>query len=465
MQHVSAAGALDRFSDRSLLVRAVVALAVLALALVGCGTVMPGAVVGGAGVDGAGVDATATGVGPGVTDKSVKVVFVGTDLEGVKAVTGFKTADAGDPKAQVAALEKWVNAHGGIGGRKLDAVFKLYDATDDSPAAEEQFCNQITQDDRAFAVVLTGQLQSNARPCYAKRETLILDATLVATDRQAYQEMAPYLWSPAYPEYDGTVRALINTLDDEGFFKDRDKVGVVADDTPINRRVVEGLATSMLKDLGVTPEIGWVDTTDLGSLFQGNEQAAVTFRTAGLDRVMFLGGARLASIFATVAKTQEFTATYAVSSFDSPGFFVNNPDTVPPESLKGMVGISFNPAGDVADAQLPFPRSGPEKQCLKIYQDAGITFSSRESARVALPYCDAARLLRAGAADLTDNVNASAWGAAVQEIGDSFVPATGFAGGLTPESYSGSGAYRVMAFDDECACFKYEGDDVAFPQD
>ena len=167
----------SRWRDRSLVLRTAAVGVVAALALVGCGTMMPGADSGGAAL---------VGSGPGVSDESLKVVFVGVDLAAVAKLTGFKVADAGDPDAQVEALEDWVNAHGGVGGRQLDAVFRLYDAASDSPAAEEQLCNEITQDDQAFAVVLTGQFQTNARPCYAQRKTLVLDATLVATDTTAY---------------------------------------------------------------------------------------------------------------------------------------------------------------------------------------------------------------------------------------------------------------------------------------
>lgn len=449
--------------DRPLLLRGGAVLAAAVLAMAGCGTVMPGAMVGGDSVTGGGVSATATGLGPGVTDDSVKVVFVGVDLDKVKDLTGFVTADAGDPEKQVQALEDWVNDHGGIGGRTLDAVFRMYDASTDSPAAEEQLCNKITQDDQAFAVVLTGQFQSNARPCYAQRQTLVLDATLVATDDATYDELSPYLWSASYPAYDGFVDAYIHSLADQGFFEGEEKVGVVADDNPINHRVIEDLAKPLFDEVGIEPEVAWVDSTDQGSLFEGNDQAAVTFRTAGIDRVMFLGGSRLASIFATVASAQSFTARYALSSFDNPTFFVNNPQTVPPEVLEGAVGLGFNSSQDVPDEQRAFPDGKAEETCLEMYDASGISFKTREGARVALPYCDAVRLLAAGAEKLTDNFNASAWGAAVQQLGSSFTPATGFAGALGPDRSAASGAYRPMRFDAACNCFVYEGDDVEFP--
>ena len=149
---------------------------------------------------------------------TVKVVFVSLDVAAVAKITGFNLADAGDLEAQVQALEDWVNANGGVGGRPLDAIYRRYDPANDSPAAEEQLCNEITQDDRAFAAVLTGQLQANARPCYAKRHTLVLDATLVATDNAMFKEFAPYLWNPSFPEYSGFAKALISTLDGRSYF-------------------------------------------------------------------------------------------------------------------------------------------------------------------------------------------------------------------------------------------------------
>ena len=86
-----------RDHDRSLLLRAAAVVAGAGLALAGCGTVMPGAVVGDR-ATGCGLRQH-PGVGPGVTDDTVKVVFVGVDLKAHQKLTGFKTADAGDPEA------------------------------------------------------------------------------------------------------------------------------------------------------------------------------------------------------------------------------------------------------------------------------------------------------------------------------------------------------------------------------
>ncbi|BAL90956.1 hypothetical protein AMIS_57360 [Actinoplanes missouriensis 431] len=431
--------------DGPLLMRIGAVLGVAVVAYTGCGALMPG----GNGT----VQASASGTGPGVTEDSVKVVFVGTDLTKTASLTGFTNADVGKPEEQVEALASWVNANGGIAGRKLEAVYREYEASNDSPAAETTLCSRITQDDEAFAVVLTGQLQSNARPCYAQRQTLMLDATLIANGRSTFSELSPYLWTASFPEYDAFATSFLSVLSRQKFFEGRDRAGLVAADTPANKAVFEDIVTPFADKEGIDVTVSWIDTTSLGTLNSGLTQAAVNFRGRKIDRVFFLGGARIAPFFMTSAAANSYTARYGISTFDSPSFMVSNPGTIPPAALKGMVGVGFAPGYDVPDSQMAFPDSEAEKTCQKIYAGAGITFRARENARVAFTYCDAALLLQSAARDLGPNLNASAWATAARSA--EFATATGlgeFGGG-----HAAGTAYRVLKFDAGCGCFTYEG--------
>ncbi len=443
--------------DRSALLRLTGVAAAVALVVAGCGTWMPGGNTTDLVADASGPD------GPGVTADAVTVDYIAVDLDAVKKLTGFNTASVGDQKAQVKALADWVNANGGIGGRKMKANYRLYDAQTDSPAAEEQLCNLVTQDDKAFAVVMTGQYQTNARPCYTDRQTLVLDASLYAMSQDYLDDASPYLWTASFPEYHAFVRSFVRVLGEQDFFEGEKSVGLVAADSPLNRSTIEDLAVPLLKKAGVTPVVSWVDTTDTGSLFEGLTQAAVTFRSKKVDRVMFLGGSRLASVFASVAATQDgFTPRYAISSFDNPTFFVNNPDTIPAGTMDGMVGIGFHPPQDVPDEELPFPTAAAEKECLAIYKAAGITFPTREAARVALPYCDATRLLKLGADNVAADAsfNAAAWADAVDANGSDFQTASGFGNELGDGGRAASGAYRVLKYDEDKGHFVYVGPEV-----
>ncbi len=441
------------WQDRSVLLRSSALAAGLALALVGCGAVMPGAKVD--------VQAVASQDGPGVSDESVKVVFIAVDLDAVQKLTGFETASVGDQEAQIQALEDWVNDNGGLGGRDMEAVYRLYDAAKDTPAAEEQLCNQITQDDKAFAVVLTGQYQPNARPCYAQRQTLMLDAALMPHDEQYYEELHPYLWTASYPEYGAFATGMVDALDEQGFFEGADRIGVIASDSEVNRRVGDNLVVPALEKLGVEADLAWIDSTDTTTIFTGLTQAATTYQGKGVDRVMFLGGARMAPLFASVSGTTGFTARMAVSSFDNPTYFVNNPTKIPEGVTDGMVGLGFHPPVEVKDDVLPFP-GDQEKVCTDIYADGGVEFASRESARVALPYCDATRLLKLGADQLDGSLNATSWAEAIGSAGAEFTTASGFGGALGGDSHAAAGGYFLMRFDDGCGCYVYEGEERSF---
>lgn len=428
--------------DWPLLFRIGVVVLATTLAYTSCGALMPGQ----------NASVPIGGDGPGVTADAVEVVFIGTDLSKTASMTGFQQPDVGKPADQVKALESYVNAHGGIGGRRLAAVYREYEASNDSPAAETTLCSQITQDDHAFAVVLTGQLQSNARPCYAQRRTLMLDATLIADDKATFTRLQPYLWTASFVEYDAFTTSFLKVLTKEQFFAGRDRAGLVAADTPANHAAYDDIVAPTLAKAGVTVTVSWIDTTSLSSLNTGLSQAAVNFRGKKIDRVFFLGGARIAPFFMTSAVAQSFTARYGISTFDSPSFMVANPSLIPAAALQDMVGVGFAPGYDVPDSQLSFPDTDAEKNCQKIYADAGITFAERQNARVAFGYCDAVLLLQAGAGK--GDLNAASWAATAQKA--EFVTATGF-GASAASGYAKGTGYRVLKYDAACPCFTYQG--------
>lgn len=454
------------WSDKSALIRSGLVSVGLVLSLAACGALMPG---NNPGVGGPSPQAV-PGDGPGVTDESVKVVFIGTDLKKVEELTGFTTEDPGNLKKQAEALETWVNANGGLAGRKMEAVYRLYDASTDTPATEEQLCKQITQDDKAFAVVLTGQFQPNARPCYAQAKTLMFDSILMASDQQYYEELAPFLWAPSFPEYGAFARALVDALEGEGMIAKGQSMGVVAADNDINKRVYENIVKPRLEKSGVDFQVSWIDTTDMSSLFATLPEAATSFRNKGFKNVMFLGGNRMASMFDSSAGSVQFKARYGISSYDNATYFINNPGQLSsPEMRSGMFGVGFHPPQEVtSDAQLAFPNEN-EKPCIDIYKESGITWDTREGARVALPYCDAVKLLKLGADALDEDgdFNAWTWSDGVKKNAADFQTASGWGNGLVDENgswvgYAGAGAYRHMRFDEAAGQFAYEGEERQF---
>jgi hypothetical protein len=440
------------------------ALLAAALVVTGCSTTKSGQVD--SGPVGQGSLGGDTNPSPGVTADTVVVGAIFTDLGTVTEQLGFKSDPLGDPDKQVAALTQWVNANGGLGGRQMDLVKKIYKAETDSPQAEEALCRSWTQDVGAFAVVLTGQLQANARKCYAKGRTVMVDNASYPLDRQGYAELAPYLWAPGNPVYEDFLPEYVTSLNEQEFFTDAAAVGVVSAESPTNRRAWETLLKPALAEVGVTdPQIGFVDTLDVAAINTSLFQIAQDFKEAGVDRVLFLGGARLAGLWPISAQINGVNARLGLSSFDNPAFFGRNPDLWTSSGFTenpatGAVGISFQPATDIDDAQLPFPSSFSEQQCASIYAAGGITFATRQEARLPFQLCDAILFLKSSMDRVQGEVTPRSFGEAAAALQGQFQSSGNYATYFSVERQGGPAASRNMKFDTACSCLVLTGDQV-----
>ena len=356
---------------------------------------------------------------PGVSDDTVTLSFIITDTSAVAAAFGWETPDEGDREAQLDALVEHFNATGGLAGRQIEAKSIVFNAITDGPVAEEALCNTITQDHKAFAVVLTGQLQENARPCYRNANTLMFDATLYPVDNAGFEALAPYYWSPLLPSYDDLVSGLAAGLIADGWF-DGATIGVIAIESDLGQRVYEEQFLPRLADAGVeVASYNTIDPTDGTSFNNDQLQAIINFKEAGVDKVVAIGGSRLVSWFIDTSITQNFAPAYAVSSYDAPEFNVFNY----PEMMTGASGISVLPGYDVEDDQYAFPAGDAEQECADIFAAAGLEFQERANIRTGLMFCDVFRLLRAASPHLTE-LSAQGVTDAVWTLGDGFQPAS-----------------------------------------
>lgn len=430
-------------------------LAVLGLLAAACGATQPDAPATTSPDPGTG-ETTATAAptsGPGVTDEEVRVGFVITDLSRIETALGLDVPEQGDVEAQILAITDYINETGGIGGRTMVPFIREFDALLDSPLVEEELCNAITQDDRVFAVVLTGQFQDNARPCYAARDTLMLDTTFYPVDAADHRELAPYLWSFTVTEYSNLVSALITGLALSGWF-DGATLGVLGPDNDITDAAYDE-AAALLDSLGLEVAArGRIDTTDAATFQPSIDAAVLEFKDAGITHVLTLGGNRVQPFFMQFAELQNYTPTYALTSYDSPVFSIESF----PASVEGALGVSVIPAYDVADDQYPFPANETEELCISILERTGDRFPTRANARTGLQYCDAALLLQRGAEPLTDVLDAAAWTDVVWQLGTSFPLASTYRTRFIPGSYTGADAYAVTAFDPDCSCLVLESD-------
>lgn len=390
-------------------------------------------------------------------DSPIIVSFIITDVSMVSAALGWEVPDQGDLETAIQAVTSTINGDGGVAGRLIEPKIRVFNAITDDPITEGELCTAITQDDKADFVVLTGQFQENARPCYADAGTTMLDVTLFPIDQVGYDELAPYLWSPLFPSYDTLIEGLADALTANDWLTGA-SLGVLGIESEMNRRIYENSLLPRIESAGQEVlSVNWIDPATSTSIENGLSQAILSFKQEDVDKVIVLGGSRMASYMMDIAGTQNYAPAYAMTSYDSPEFNIRNN----PELLKGALGISILPGWDVADDQYPSPANAAEELCLEILSGNGLSYESRNNARTALLYCDAVMLLHhAGslaASPSTEDIRAALW-----EIGDSFKAASVYSVEMNEGSYAGGAGYRVFAFDESCSCMLLRGDTVPF---
>ena len=398
--------------------------------------------------------------GPGVTADEVRVGFVILELDKLAKTLGFKLPPSGDLEAQINAIVDDVNSSGGIAGRRMVPVIRRFEALTDSQANEEKLCTAFTQDDKVFAVVLQGQFQATSRSCYARARTIMLDTTAFPLEQSAFEELAPYLWQPSYPEYGEVSAAMIADLDQAKFFAGH-TLGVVGIDNPQNRAVYENRISAQLDDLGIrAAAVRWIDGSSSATLQTGQDQAVSAFKSAKVDRLVVVGGQRLAAFMMITAQKQNWYPAFALSTFDQPDFGIRNY----PESMVGSVGVSLSVAFDVGDDQLEWPSGPGEKRCVATLEGGGDRFPERTNARQGLLYCDAAWLLQDGFRGSTGPVNATAFRRGVFGLGDTFEPAAAYAARFEVGRYAGAFGFRRMRYERRCNCMVLVGETKTFEQ-
>jgi hypothetical protein len=442
-------------------------LAASALALSGC--------IGAASADGVFTDVNGGGGGggsnggavaaPGVTDDTVKVVYIENQLGSISDQLGFVQPDRGEPAQQFQLMVEWANENGGIAGRQIEPVVKPYEASTDSPEAVDALCNAITQDEQAFAVILNGQLQPNARPCYAKRSTLMLEGGVIPMDTQGFTDLAPFYWAPSLPEYDEYMSGMLNELEAGGFFDGAAGVGLVANDDAVVDRVIETIVNPKLAELGFdNPPVYSIDPSNVGNINKSLEQAVVGLISAGADRVLFLGDSRLGPFYITIADIQQYNGRLAIGSYDSPRFLADNgtqtPPLIPQKYLNDSQGISLLPVTDVRDDQLPFPATEGEQECLDIYKAKGLEFAGRGEAQFACITCDQIRFLKAAADKGGDELSARSVETGAWQLGEDFKSAVSPKSKFEEGRYAGNVAYRGLRFDQGAGAYVYDSLDL-----
>jgi hypothetical protein len=392
-------------------------------------------------------------VGPGVTGTEIKVGYSTFKIGDFAKQFGID-ADPGDNAAQIKAVAAYVNAHGGVAGRKLIASIYTVDFTK-SNAQDGQFeaeaCAKWTEDDKAFAVVNLSLNRPQFVPCIAKKDVIGIQQGTQLTESQ----MAPYKrWYYTTMAGSGIVqdrvaRSEVKALCAKGWFKGA-TVGVIYFDDPALRKVVD-------KEYGEGGKACGMKKIVLQAAGRGgtnpDAQFVARFQSEGVTHVMFQGeGGGYPNFFMPAAESQQFRPKYSLRSDMAPALTLQG--VVPNAQLVNSTGIGWSPVQDVDAAHDPGPSNANDKLCLDIFRKASIDISNRGARLAAVGYCSGTLFIQQVLAKAA-SANSTEFAKVVAGLGSAFVPPATFTNTFTASQHDGPSSYREMSWAENA--FRYNG--------
>src|SRR5262245_22786817 len=178
-----------------------------------------------------------TATGSGSSGGTVKIgIHMSANLQAAYAAFGAKNA-GGDITPQLNAVVDWINAHGGMHGRKVVPVFHASDPLNGTFDSEAQAaCSDFADDKHVFAVVSGAVLPTPVTPdCLSKKLVPIVWDYHFLVDGTGWSQWMPYLYMPFSVSGD-RMGFYVDQLAANGYFNPGAKVAIVRYDVPEHAR-------------------------------------------------------------------------------------------------------------------------------------------------------------------------------------------------------------------------------------
>lgn len=405
--------------------------------------------------------------GRGFTQDTITLGYAySSDLDTAYRAYNIAGESMGNTRAQMDALAKWVNSHGGIRGRQLKYVAYDISAADiasgnQSQVAEES-CTAWTVDNKVFAVVQPLLGTAELRACLAKHDTpLIGKGDGANLDESEYRKYPSHLYEPAgmstQTHWPLWVRVMLQGRYFTGWNPATGapggnpvKIGLLHPDNVDANKSAEVLKKSLAKaGHPVAEEVAYQGSIQGSSA--GNQSAVLQFKSNGVTHVI---GANL--VFLQAASNQEYYPRYGLAALAN-ALAAN----APPKALAGAMAAGSSPAEDVDAAHDPGPPSTMARLCEEIMR---VTNEDTRSGRAILAAmrteCDAIFLLKA-ALDAAPELSTAGLRAGVEGLGTALPSAQTWASAWGRNQHASGRALRLLAYDQSCSCFTYRGPAVS----
>lgn len=390
----------------------------------------------------------------GVTPTTIKIGVFLASYAGLEA----EGLNMGDPVVQSQAVADYLNARGGIAGRKIVLSYaKLEASSTNWESDEQQICTTFTEDHKVWGVIYSLISQGNTLlPCLAQHNTPLLSGAGGVADRKGMQDFADFYYYTGGPDLTRMAAMYADGLHAQGYFSGAGGIGVVRlDSAPFDRAYTEALVPALARHGLKVTEVAEVDgQTSLSKTASQMPNIVLRFQQRGVDKVLFLDNATLGSLFAIQASSQSYYPAYGLTSLSAPAGLMQ--PNVPPEALDGARGVGWVPALDVdqvRDKDNPNPAT---RLCRDIMVKAGEGGVGSAGVMQQRMFCDELFLLKR-TLDKATALTPKGLRAQVEALGTSYNSVLTFGTKFGPGRHDGAAAYRPFAYQMDCKCFVYSG--------
>jgi len=385
---------------------------------------------------------------------------VGSSADAVGAI-GAQAQTSVNEQGLAHAFINYFNLHGGIAGRKLQAVeYTQSSSSNDYAVDMEAACAKFTQDNKVNVVLraeLGGLTPENYENCLTKAGVASLEMSYAVGDHTMLARH-PALYNVTAASVDRRERAVLTGLHRSGYLSSKNTIGVLVEDCPESLRAYNNTFVPTARSLGLKTQMRTIGCLtgfgDVGAFSAQVQAAVLPFRSAGVDRVTFVSAweTLMLLFFETNASNQGWHPSYALSSNSTVGSTVGEYNA---EQQSRMRGIGWAPATDTGST----PSNATTKKCDAMARSQGITPQTQGDEALLRLVCDLFLLYKAAVEAAGGHDDAASVSAGLAAASRTFVSAAVLGGGLQLGRGHQDAPTQVAEFGfvSSCSCFKYIG--------
>ncbi|MCU1602522.1 MAG: hypothetical protein JWO22_3231 [Frankiales bacterium] len=387
---------------------------------------------------------------------SIGILDLGSPNGAASALgAGYSTTTSGADVTK--ALVRYYNKHGGIAGRAIKPVEYTIQVTSGNYQTEMQAaCADFTQDHKVAATisVLANSYFSNYEACLSKAGVPDFAGPTGSADEH---DLAAYpgFVSVSSPSTNRRFTEMINRFVASGYLTAKSKVGVIVEDCSYNTRAYDQTIAVVAKSHGISlmrRDISCINGfADAGSAISAFGSAVLPFRSAGVDRVMFVSNYEGVGLFAfeNNASSQGYQPSYLLTSTSGGSALAGQFNDA---QLHRMRGVGWSPVLDVAPRVQASPST---KRCRTILAGEGIRPQSKADDLIDI-VCDQFFALEATLKATSGHSSRADLLSGLRSLGTSYVSAFTL-GGATDYTTRRDGPreFAIWGYSTKCSCMDY----------